>query len=230
MAMNPVDCILQELMKRADIEQARNIARYLKMPVHSVFGVKLPFIHKAVDKCTKEVDTNGLIQIMQELWKLGKHETRVAAIDVMKKYAKEGDVKTALKIASEWIEEVDTWAHMDPLGSNCIGTLLLRDSGIENILQDWASAENFWRRRASILPYLHLSKKTVYKGEFAERILGAIKPHIDDEEFFVGKAAAWVLREFSKREPERAGEFIRENRNKMTSLVLREGSRKLEDI
>jgi 3-methyladenine DNA glycosylase AlkD len=230
MAMSPVDCIIHELREKADSEQAKQIARYLKKPTDTVFGVKLPIIHKAVNKCTKGMDSTGLIQVMQDLWNFGKHETKIAAIDVMKAYAKKGDVETAMEISSDWIDEIDTWAHMDPLGSNCIGTLLLRDSGIESILQEWASAENFWRRRASILPYLHLSKKTFYRAEFAEKILTAIRPHIGDEEFFVGKAAAWVLREFGKRDPERAIQFIRRNKNDMTPLVLREGSRKLQDI
>ena len=225
-----MDCILQELREKEDTEQAKQIARYLKRPIDRVLGVKLPFIHQTVSKCTKGADKDELIQVMQDLWKFGKHETRVAAIDVMKKYAKKGDVESALEISSHWIDEIDTWAHMDPLGSNCIGTLLLRQPSIEEVLREWASAKNFWRRRASILPYLHLSKKTFYREEFAEKILAAIQRHIDDEEFFVGKAAAWALREFSKREPEKAREFIRENRSKMTPLVLREGSRKLQDI
>ncbi len=230
MPSNLVDCILQELRGKEDTEQAKQIARYLKMPLDSILGVNLPFIHQAVNKCTKGADTSGLIQVMEDLWKLGKHETKIAAIDVMKTYAKKGDIGTALEISSHWIDEIDTWAHMDPLGSNCIGTLLLRQSSIEEVLREWASAKNFWRRRASILPYLHLAKKTFYREEFAEEILAAIQPHIDDKEFFVGKAAAWALREFSKREPEKAREFIRENRSKMTPLVLREGSRKLQDI
>ena len=54
-----------------------------------------------------------------------------------------------------------------------------------------------------------------------------MSPHISDTEFFVGKAAGWVLRELSKRDPDLVKTFIDENRSTMTKLVIREGSRKL---
>jgi len=68
----------------------------------------------------------------------------------------------------------------------------------------------------------------VYKEEYTERILQAIRPHISDKEFLVGKAAAWVLRELSKREPEVVRAFIDQHRDVMTRLVIREASKKLK--
>ena len=77
------------------------------------------------------------------------------------------------------------------------------------------------------MPYLHLTLKTQYSSDFNEKIIEAISPHISDKEFFVGKAAGWVLRELSKRDPALVKAFIDKNRSTMTKLVLREGSKKL---
>ena len=117
---------------------------------------------------------------------------------------------------------------MDPLGSNCLGELLMRNPELEKIFISWSTDDNFWRRRATILPYLYLSLKRNYRPEFNSRVLKAVKPHISDKEFFVGKAAGWVLRELSKRDPDVVREFFENNRSKMTSLVIREGSMKLK--
>ncbi len=78
-----------------------------------------------------------------------------------------------------------------------------------------------------MLPFLHLALKSQYKPEFNDKILEAVTPHITDKEFFVGKAAGWVLRELSKRDPELVRSYLNKNREKMTKLVIREGSKKL---
>ena len=226
--MTAAEDVSEELRKLGNPEQAEVVARYMKTSSLRFFGVKLPLIQKTVTRFTKGLATEELVPFMNGLWKQTIFESRVAAIRVLERYAKKGDVPLALDAASRWIDEVDTWGLMDPLGTSCVGTLLLRNRSIEKTLIEWSRSENFWRRRASILPYLHLSKKSVYKDEYTERILQAIRPHISDKEFFVGKAAAWVLRELSKREPEVVKAFIDRHRDVMTRLVIREASKKLK--
>ena len=131
------------------------------------------------------------------------------------------------EIISDFINDCDTWSLVDPLCSPCLGTLLRRDESLEKDLKKWNSSTNFWRRRASFLPYLNLALKTNYREEYNTRILDAVTPHLSDDEFFVAKAVGWVLRELSKRSPDLVREFIDENREKMTKLAIREGSKKL---
>ena len=221
------DELLRDLKEQGDPEQSKNQARYLKTSKLFFLGLNLPTIHKTTKVHVKGVPIEDLVEPMIELWKQPFFETRIAAIDIMTIYVKKGDVEVALPIISGWIDDIDTWALMDPLGGRCLGILLLRDQLLEREFVKWRSSSNFWRRRASVLPYLHLSAKTVYKKDYVQRILDAVKPHISDQEFFVGKAAAWVLRELSKREPEIVRAFIDEHRNEMTPLVIREASKKL---
>jgi 3-methyladenine DNA glycosylase AlkD len=226
--MTVAEEVLEELRKLGNPEQAEAVARYMKTSSLKFFGIRLPLIQKTVTRFAKGLATEELVPLMNGLWKQTIFESRVAAIRVLERYAKRGDVFLALDASSQWIDDVDTWGLMDPLGTLCVGSLLLRDRDIEKTLTKWSMSENFWRRRASILPYLHLSKKSVYKKEYTERILQAIRPHISDKEFFVGKAAAWVLRELSKREPEAVKAFIDQHRDVMTRLVIREASKKLK--
>ncbi|MFW9849725.1 MAG: DNA alkylation repair protein [Candidatus Thorarchaeota archaeon] len=221
--------LLDDLLLLSDKEQAEVIAGYLKTSKLSFIGIKLPEIAKIAKKHMKGLSEGELQELMLELWKEPYFETRRASIDVMKEYAKKADVDNALTIIDSWIDDVDTWALMDPIGSNCLGELLLREPTLENTFTKWRNDLNFWRRRATILPYLYLSLKRNYKPEFTKKILTAIRPHITDEEFFVGKAAGWVLRELSKRDPDAVRTFIENHKNKMTKLVLRESSIKIKD-
>ncbi|MFW9918874.1 MAG: DNA alkylation repair protein [Candidatus Thorarchaeota archaeon] len=221
------DDVLRDLKGAGDPEQAKIIAGYLKTSSLEFLGVKIPEIAKIVGKHLKGLSDDDMMALMEALWSEQIFESRRAAVDVMKKYSMKGNVDSALRIIDGWIDQMDTWALMDPIGSNCLGTLLLRKPDLEKVFIKWSKSDNFWRRRASILPYLFLSLKQNYKPEYAERILSAVKPHIADEEFFVGKAAGWVIRELSKREPKKATKFISEHKGSMTKLVLKESSKKV---
>ncbi len=221
------DQIHSELKAQSNPERKEKIAEYLKTSSLSFIGVELPTIHKTVTRNIKRLSVEDMPSLMNELWEIETFETRLAAIDVLKVYAKKGPVENALEIADAWINDADTWAITDPLCSPTIGSMILRDSNVEKTLASWKNSDNFWRRRCSFLPYLHLALKSQYKPEYAEKILDVVTPHISDEEFFVGKAAGWVLRELSKRDPDLVRKYFKKHRDDMTKLVIREGSKKL---
>lgn len=222
-----VELIRNELRAASDAERKEKISGYMKTSNLDFIGVKLPDIHRIVKSHIKPLAPDELPVPMDKMWAIETFETRLAAIDMMKVYAKKGSSENALTIVDNWIDDIDTWGLSDPLCQPCIGTLIHRDPSVEETLKKWQDSDNFWRRRCSVLPYLYLCLKSNYKPEFDTRILEAVGPHIDDEEFFVGKAAGWVLRELSKRNPDLVRQYMEKNRNRMTKLVLREGSKKL---
>ncbi len=219
--------IYSELESSGNSERKARSASYLRTSSLAFIGVELPGIHRIVKANIHNLLIDDLPVLMKMLWNTKTFETRAAAIDVMREYARKGDVIVALGIADSWIDEADTWGITDPLCSPTIGILLLRDPEVENVIKSWRKSENFWRRRCSVLPYLYLSLKAQYRQEYSKRILDGVTPHISDEEFFVGKAAGWVLRELSKREPELVARYFETHRDRMTKLVIREGSKKI---
>lgn len=222
-----VERIFRELQDHSKIERKEKIAEYLKTSKLDFIGVELPDIHRTVNQNIKGLKVDELPEVMKGLWENRTFESRLAAIDVLKVYAKKGSVEIALDFADRWIDVADTWGIVDPLCSPTIGSLLLRDIKVEKTLKSWRSSDNFWRRRASVLPFLYLTLKTQYKPEYNDKILDAVSSHISDEEFFVGKATGWVLRELSKRNPKLVRSYFKENKARMTKLVIREGSKKL---
>lgn len=45
------------------------------------------------------------------------------------------------------------------------------------------------------------------------------------DEFFINKAIGWALREYSKTNPKWVIKFINDNREKMSALSIKEGSK-----
>lgn len=227
MVLTILESIHFELKMQSKPDRKEKIAGYLKTSSLEFMGVELPVIHKIVKSNIKGMNLDDIPELMDELWVIETFETRLAAIDVMKEYVKKGSIDISMKKANLWVDDADTWAITDPLCSPPIGSMIIRDSNVETILESWQSSDNFWRRRCSFLPYLHLAHKTQYKPEYAKIILKVVTPHISDTEFFVGKAVGWVLRELSKREPELVRKYFDENHERMTKLVVREGSKKI---
>ncbi|MFW9800928.1 MAG: DNA alkylation repair protein [Candidatus Thorarchaeota archaeon] len=227
MNQNVVKDLMQELKEQASPSKAEHVAKYMKTSSLRFLGIQIPQIRKTARKHIRSLPIDDLPEIIDSLWRERTFDFRLAAIEVMEKYTARGDVLTALNMISDMIDDIDTWALTDPLCTVCLGTLLIRDWSVERTIAGWRHSNNFWRRRSTVLPYLHLSKKSFYQKNYAAKVLAAMEPHLNDKEFFVGKAVAFVLRELSKREPDLVRSFIDNNRHMMTALMIREGSRKL---
>ncbi|MFQ5832153.1 MAG: DNA alkylation repair protein [Candidatus Thorarchaeota archaeon] len=227
MNQNVVKDLMQDLKEQANPAKAEHVAKYMKTSRLRFLGIQIPQIRKTARTHIRSLPIEDLPEVVGLLWRESTFDFRLAAIEIMGKYSAKGDVQKALDMISDMIDDIDTWSLCDPLCIVCLGTLLIRDWSVGRTIAGWRHSDNFWRRRSTILPYLHLSKKSFYRKDYAAKVLAAMEPHVTDKEFFVGKAVGWVLRELSKREPEIVRRYLEENRTKMTKLAFREGSKKL---
>ncbi|MFW9910999.1 MAG: DNA alkylation repair protein [Candidatus Thorarchaeota archaeon] len=219
--------LMQDLRSKEDEEKGRLVASYMKTSSLQFLGVSVTEARKVTRKHIRGLAINELPLLIEQLWQEPVFDFRLAAIETLEKYSAKGNIEIAFAMIDRMVDDVDTWSTVDPLCIVCLANIIIRDPDYEKQIAKWRTSNNFWRRRASILPYVHLSKKRIYRREYAERSLAAIEPHLSDTEFFVAKAVGWVLRELSKREPEVVRRFIDNNRDRMTKLSIREGSKKL---
>ena len=207
-------------------EQARALSRYLKTSSLEFIGLKLPAIDAVVRRHSRGMPPDGLLALMQGLWSVRIYEVKRAAVDVLQTFAVRGDPLTGVGACLTGLTMWTQWAIVDPMCTSGLGKLVLRSAEAENRVVEWKRHSRFWRR-ATILPYLYMSLKQNFREEHTSRVLDALRPHLQDREFFVAKAVGWVLRELSKRDPNAVSAFIKENRESMTALAIREGSRRL---
>jgi len=216
-----------ELERAGDPVKAEMVARYMKTSSHRFLGVNVTEVRAIAKRRIRDLETDTLLPLMRRLWSQRVFEFRIAAIQSMERFSSEGDVDTSVEMISQWIDDADTWSIIDPLCTVCLGTLIIRSPKVEQRISEWRCSDNIWRRRAAVVPYLHLAKKSVFREEYCGRILNGMVPHLQDTEFFVAKAVGWVLRELSRRKPSVVRDFISRNRDNMVPLSIREGSRAL---
>jgi 3-methyladenine DNA glycosylase AlkD len=224
---NPAKHLVDALRSQRNPRNAEIIKGYLKTSSLGFYGIKLPIIRKLAKEHSEAVALEDSASFLDELWKVRIFDARRAAAEGLLHFIKCGmPPSQALALIDAWIDDIDTWALTDPLGW-CVGELLIKSPQIRQILREWGTSEHIWRRRMAVVPFLELMVHRRYRSEYASLILEALTPLLGDPEFFVGKAVGWVLRQLSVHEPQLVRRFIMENKPGMTSLVLRESSRKL---
>lgn len=147
----------------------------------------------------------------RELWYIGmktlvKHKKKLAPEDLI--FVKE------LIVQSDW------WDVVDMVSSHIVGALCLNFPDLIPEVDSWIEHENFWLRRTALIYQLGYKEKTN-----EETLYRHIMRTSHESEFFIRKAIGWALREYSKRNPKSVRDFIAKNREKLSPLSIREGSK-----
>ncbi len=154
------------------------------------------------------------------LWDLPEREFQYLAIDYLipkKKHLQVNDIRQLQKLilTKSW------WDTVDMIATQLLGELCKKyPQLIDSEIKVWSQEEDIWLRRSAIL--FQLKYKEYLDKELLEEIIGYNK---DSEEFFIAKAIGWILREFSKTNPDWVKEFL--ERNALQKLSVREASKYL---
>lgn len=149
----------------------------------------------------------------REMWYIG-----FKALEGYKKYYKFED----LQILRQWVEKSDWWDIVDTIAGHHLGAIAIISSDAKEVIKSWAQDSNFWLRRCAILFQLKYKKET--DQEF---LFYVCKELANEKEFFIRKAIGWSLREYSKTNPNAVRIFINQNREILSPLSIKEGSKYL---
>jgi 3-methyladenine DNA glycosylase AlkD len=113
-----------------------------------------------------------------------------------------------------------TWALVDGLAADVMGSLVERAPELLATLDRWATDDDFWIRRSALLSLLVPLRRgdtTQFArfGEYADAMLA-------DREFFIRKAIGWVLRETGKRQPDLIAEWLAARAGRASGVTMRE--------
>ena len=89
-------------------------------------------------------------------------------------------------------------------------------------MDTWIDHDDMWLRRAALISQIKHKKGTDEK-----RLFRYCTRRAAEKEFFIRKAIGWALREYSYTAPEAVCDFIRENRDSLSGLSIREGAKQL---
>ena len=189
----------------------------------SFLGLETKIRKEVAKKYFKEFgypEKDNVFSYVFYLWDLPYREYQYTAIELLKRYEK--------KYIREDIDHIETlittkswWDSVDGLAAWVCGAYFkLYPDQIKPVTTKWMESGNFWLQRSCLLFQLKYKNET--NTEFLESVISQI---YDLKEFFIQKAIGWILREYSKTNPDWVREFT--GRQKLSALSYKEATKYL---
>ena len=216
------------LRKQTDAEHAAFHKNYHKSTkdFYGLYNKDFTAIFRKVFPPKEKLDREEAIPLALELWSSNWFEEQTASLSLLARVLKQlmpKDLPMLKKIA----DECEGWAMLDYLATVHLGALALKyPEEVYPKVRKWTKSKHMWTRRAAILIHILPGRKQALNEAYAWDTFTEL---LHEKEFFIRKAIGWALRECVKHYPEKVFEFIRENKEQMSGLTFREGSRKLPE-
>lgn len=212
--LKPLKAAFQEA---ADPERAEKQKAYMKGQFE-YYGITAPIQKNLVKEFKNEY---GLLpetdkeEIVRWCWDQPQREWQYFAMDMLGRTVKKEsedivDLYEELIVAKSW------WDTIDYIASNLVGPYFkIYPDNINHRTSKWMGSGNIWLQRTCLLFQLK------YKDDLDTDLLESfIEPLRTSKEFFIRKAIGWILREYSKTNPDYVNKFV-EN-NELSGLSHRE--------
>lgn len=201
-------------------ERAAGAKAYLKSDL-DFWGVTTPDLRKAVRGWLRGRPPLGraeLRRLTSDLWDRPVHELRAFAVELL---LARGDLLESADLAllESFLRRSKTWAYVDTLAVHVVGPLIQRHPKLKTRLDRWVRDDDFWLRRSALLALLLPLRRG---GGDWSRFVGYADTLLIEKEFFIRKAIGWVLREVSKKHPDRVRAFLDERRGRISGVTMRE--------
>ena len=220
-----VDGIRADLAALGTAERAAGAKKYLKSDLEFL-GVGTPDWRRVLKgwlRAHPEITRQQLLVVVHELWSRPVFELRNFAVGLL--------VERVGLLAAEdlhlieiLLRESRTWALVDHLSVHVAGPLVERYPELADELDRWAADGDFWIRRAAMLALLLPLRRG--EGDW-QRFARYADAMLEEKEFFIRKAIGWLLREASKKTPERVGDFVAPRIDRISGVSLREAMKYL---
>jgi 3-methyladenine DNA glycosylase AlkD len=160
------------------------------------------------------------------LWDAPLFECRLAAVILLTDRRRLLVADDAALVAG-LLRTAGTWALVDGLAADVMGSLVERFPELVSVLDSWVADDNVWMRRSALLALL----VPLRRGELAnwDRFAAYADSLLTDREFFIRKAIGWVLRETAKKHPDLVAGWIGPRVHRMSGVTIREAVRWLPD-
>jgi len=220
-----IDEIVDELTAGATPERAAGGKRYLKSDLDFI-GATMPAIRRVstgVKRDHPELGRPEVLRLVKQLWKRPIHELRAVAVELLKLYGsllEPGDIG----LIEQMLRHSNTWALVDNLSASVAGPLVERCPELGDVLDAWATDDDFWIRRSAMLALLKPLRAG--GGDFA-RFTRYADGMLDEREFFIRKAIGWVLRDTSRKRPELVADWVGPRTDRMSGVTIREAIKRL---
>ena len=219
------DALAAELRAAGNPDRAVRERAYLKSDLE-FFGVDVPATRAAVRawcRARPGLARDELVSVAAALWNRPVFERRMAAqMLLIQNQALLGPAD--IPFIEQMLREARTWALVDSLAADVMGTLVERWPELTAVLDRWAADEDFWIRRSALLSLLGPLRRGA--GDFG-RFSRYADQMLAEKEFFIRKAIGWVLRETARKRPDLVAAWLEPRIRQLSGVTLREALKPL---
>ncbi len=218
--INYVSLLEIEFEKNSNPEVAIGQKAYMKNNFE-FYGIKTPVRRKIQKPFMSQMQLpqkNDLEKIIKILWKKPEREFQYFAQELTEKYTKQFD-KRDIKLFEYMIVHKSWWDSIDFIAPKLVGEYFKLYPGQRNTcIEKWLVSDNIWLQRSSVL--FQLNYKNELDTEFISYIINSL---LGSKEFFINKAIGWILRQYSKTNPDWVIDFT--NNTRLNKLSYKEALR-----
>lgn len=204
--MHYVSQLEEDFKKQGDRNIAEKQESYLKNQFE-LYGIPTP-LRKETQKPFLLKNNlplkSELTKITEELWAKPQREFQYFAIDLNRKYLKKIEFQD-IELFELMITNKSWWDTVDLIATNLVGTYFkLFPEQIFPVTEKWMDSGNMWLQRTCLIFQLK------YKEEIDNKLLSDyILLLKDTNEFFINKAIGWILREYTRTNPQWVIDFVK---------------------
>lgn len=144
-----------------------------------------------------------LVKLTTLLWSKPQREFQYFAQELVFKYVKQFEVND-IALLEFMVENQSWWETVDYISVKLMGAYFKRFPEQKEIYcKKWLASTNIWLQRSALLFQLK------YKEAIDDELMSAnINYLLGSKEFFINKAIGWVLREYSRTNPDWVINFV----------------------
>jgi 3-methyladenine DNA glycosylase AlkD len=202
-------------------ERAASEQNYLKSALE-FSGTAVPDTRRIVTnwrRANPHLTGSGLTSLAAALWDGPVFECKIGAVILLagrRALLGPGDAPFIERL----LRASGTWALVDSLAADVMGSLVERFPELLATLDRWATDDDFWIRRSALLALL----VPLRRGDptHFDRFAGYADAMLAEREFFIRKAIGWVLRETGKRQPDLVAAWLEPRVTRASGVTVRE--------
>jgi 3-methyladenine DNA glycosylase AlkD len=218
------DHIEGQLRAVGSAERAVGAQAYLKHDMPHI-GASVPATRQVVAPRARGLERRDALALVEALWRRRIHECRLAAVEVLALHVQRLEPRD-LRLIEQLLRDAGTWALVDPLAIQVVGTLVAGHAGVGPHLDRWITDPDHWVRRAALLALLGGVRAGTPDRARIDRFADA---QLEEREFLIRKAIGWLLREVARADLGWVVGWLEPRVARTSGLTLREALKHLPE-
>lgn len=200
-----------------------------KEKTYNLSNLQLRKIAKDWVKENKEIFLEELVKLLNSIYQQSQSATEKYLGGFLIEYLPKQRKWLSPLLLDDWLENLTGWGQVDSLCQSKFGAKDMLDHWIDwkKMMKKFNYSKNVSKRRASLVLLTRPVRESEDK-KFVSLALENIDHLKGEKDILITKAISWLLREMVKLHGVQVSEYLKENKNLLPSIAVREVTRKLK--